>query len=371
MEWKDRAEYDLVQSVRQAMTAKDYNKALVSLDQWTKNYPNTDFGLDRQKFYFVAYQELAQYDKAMQAANETLKIDPNDFRMLFGMCTLLSKIKNPSPETLSSIERAAQTLATAGLDAMRPPEVPEADWNNADPSIKVEAHQDLGLIAQLRKDNKTAERHFKSALQINPNATQVHVYLGSAILAQQNPAAQSEALFHFARAASYDGAGALSPEGRKYYLQYLTKAYLSYHGSQEGLQQLLATAKTNAAPPPDFKILTKDEVEDEKQKEILLSNPELALWMKIKEGLTGPDSDTFWESMKGTLVAGLSGSLISQTPTRNPKELALGISDPKTHEARLQIIDEAGKPHDPARSSRARHQAHLRRHRQVLHQRTV
>ena len=45
-------------------------------------------------------------------------------------------------------------------------------------------------------------------------------------------------VFSFARAAVYEGPGALPPEGRKQVDEYLTKVYTKYAGSEEGLAEI-------------------------------------------------------------------------------------------------------------------------------------
>ena len=97
------------------------------------------------------------------------------------------------------------------------------------------------------------------------------------------------ALYHFARAASYDGPGALPAEGRKQVDDYLTKAYTGFHGDTSGLAELKAKAKGAAVPPADFKIKSVREISIEKaqaEEEFNKNNPMLALWKNMKTGLT-------------------------------------------------------------------------------------
>lgn len=342
-EWKDRGEYDLYEAANKALTAKppDFNKALTALDQWNTKYVKTDYGLERQQLYYTAYEGLGQLDKAIQAGTEALAVDPKDIRTLYGMTSLVPKLKNPTPEMLSACEKAAQTLVS-NLDSLKPANVTPEDWKKAEADFQVSAYTSLGLIAQQRKDYEAAEKNFKEALKIKPENGPVAYSLATVILAQKKPETQAEALFYFARATAYDGPGALAPAGRKDLQSYLTKAYTTFHGSAEGLPQLLTLAKANPTPPADFKILTGPEVAAIKDKQLQQDNPQLALWLKIKELLSGADGDQqFEQNVKGTAVPELSGSLISQKPEKGPaKELVLGISgDQKTPEVTLKLIE--------------------------------
>lgn len=343
-EWKDRAEYDLYEVAGKALAAKppDAAKALAALDQWKSKYPTTAYDLERQQLYFSAYEAQGQFDKAIEAGNEALRIDPKDLRTLYGMTALIPRLKNPTPDMLNSAGKAAKTLA-GDLASLKPANVSAEDWKKAEGNIQVLAHTSLGLIAQQRKDNEGAEKEFKEVLKLNSNNGQAAYYLGTVILAQKKPDTQAEALFYFARAAAYDGPGALTPEGRKDVQNYLTKAYVTFHGGKEGLDQLLALAKTNPAPPAGFSIKTGAEIEAEKQQEFQKSNPQLALWLEIKNQLAGADGEKYFaEHMKDAAVPELKGRLISQKPARNPKELVLGISgDSKTPEVTLKLTEGA------------------------------
>ncbi len=99
----------------------------------------------------------------------------------------------------------------------------------------------------------------------------------------------------------------------------------------------MALAKANALPPADFHIdSTADlaRIEAEKQAAADAADPVAALWRKIKEGLSGPDAAAFAETLKGSGIPSVDGSmkfkgkLISQKGPLNPKELLINYRDP-------------------------------------------
>ncbi len=59
-------------------------------------------------------------------------------------------------------------------------------------------------------------------------------------IANKKPDDQPMALYHFARAAAYDGPNSLPADNRKAVQTYLSKAYTTYHGSADGMDMLLA-----------------------------------------------------------------------------------------------------------------------------------
>lgn len=330
--WKDRAEYDLYTSIT---TETNAQKKLDLLNQWTQKYPTTDFKSERATLYLTTYAALNRPKDAVASAKDLVALDPKDFTALYYMTLLTLQALDTSPGALDDSEKAANGLIGA-LDAQfaaakKPAAVSDADWAKARSDTEALAHTTLGWVAMQRKDNAKAEAEFTKSLQMNPAAGQVSYWLGTVILAEKDPAKQAAALYDFARAAAYDGAGALAPPGRQSVQQYLEKVYTSYHGSKDGLDALEATAKASPLPTADFKILSTEDIEKEniqKQNDLALKNPSLALWLNIRTALTGADGDNYFnQNMKGAQTPAFTGKLISASPETKPKTLVLAIAD--------------------------------------------
>jgi len=340
--WKDRAEYDLYTSIT---TEANAQKKLDLLTQWTQKYPTTDFKSERATLYLTTYAALNRPKDAIASAKDLVALDPKDFTGLYYMTYLTLQALDNSPGALDDSEKAANGLIGALNDkfaaANKPATASDADWTKARNETEALAHTTLGWVALQRKDNAKAEDEFTKSLQLNPGAGQVSYWLGTAILAEKDPAKQAAALYDFARAAAYDGPGALAPEGRQSVQQYLEKVYASYHGSKDGLDVLEATAKTAALPPPDFKILSTEDIEKaniEKQNDIIKNNPSLGLWLNIRTALTGADGEKYFtDNMKGAQTPAFTGKLISATPEIKPKTLVLAIADGKTPDCTVTL----------------------------------
>jgi len=190
-------------------------------------------------------------DKLRETGGKLVARDPKNFSVLYTMAFMgrpAAGMKT-TPAMLDATEKAAMTLVR-DIRSLRPANLPDADWKKTATAAGAEAHITLGAIAQQRKDYERGEFEFKEAQKLNPKTGQVPYFLGTVLLAQKRPELYEEALFYFARAAVYDGSGALQPRGRQEVLAYLTKIYTTYHGGQAGLDQLLAFAKTHATPRP-------------------------------------------------------------------------------------------------------------------------
>lgn len=348
-QWKDRAEYDLYDSI-----VKDNAPAgrLTKLDQWTKQYSTSDYAATRRLLYLNTYQRLNRPADGFAAAKQILNDDPNNLRALSAEVYDVFQLKPPSEDDLTTGQQAATKLLSDidtlfGLDK-KPQGVSDADWNVHKHQMQVLAQNALGWIAMQRKDWTKAEAEFRKSLQFEPSAGQVSSWLGTVILAQKDPNKQVPALYEFARAISVDGAGALDTGARKQLRDYLEKAYTQYHGSNEGLDQLIAAAKSSALPPPDFRVKSTVDIAKEKEAQeeaFAKANPMMALWKDIKAALTAPDGQQYFDQkMKDALLPGgvkditrFKGRLISMTPAARPKELVLAIENPNVGDVRLKL----------------------------------
>jgi hypothetical protein len=125
----------------------------------------------------------------------------------------------------------------------------------------------MGWTAMVKKDNAGAKENFTKTLQANPAAGEVSYWMGLTVVGEKNPETYPVGLYHIARAAAYDGPGALAPAGRQQVNDYLVKAYKGFHGDESGLDQLKAQAKASALPPADFKIASVKELAEAKLKQ--------------------------------------------------------------------------------------------------------
>ena len=90
-----------------------------------------------------------------------------------------------------------------------------------------------------QKKGDVAQQEFGKSLTIDPNQGEVDYWMGNILRAEKTPEKISQALFYYARAATYDGPGSLAPQGRAQIDDYLRKAYNSYHGQDDaGLNEL-------------------------------------------------------------------------------------------------------------------------------------
>jgi tetratricopeptide (TPR) repeat protein len=349
---KDRAEYDLYESI-----SKEQNptKRLESLNTWKEKYAETDYKKERLLFYLTTYVQLNQPAKVIETAKQILAMDPKDFTSLYYISLLTPTLPDTSAGALDTGEKAAQGML-GNLDATfakekKPEKTSDADWTKARTDMEVVAHKTLGWVAMQRKQPDVAQQEFKKVLELAPGSGEVAYWLAQTIQSQKKVELMPIALFYYARAVAYDGPGALTPEGRKQIDDYLTRAYKGYHGDTTGLPELKATAKTTPIAPAGFTIPSVTDIAKEKlakEEEFKKSNPQLALWMNVKNELAGANGAQYFESsVKDSGLPKLRGKLVSQSPAVKPKELVLAMSDDTTPEVTLKLSAPMAGKADP------------------------
>jgi hypothetical protein len=346
--WKDRAEYDLYAEI----TKPDATPAarLQNLEKWKSQYAQSEYADVRLKIYLVTYQQMNNHRAAFDMAIEILKADPNDLTSLteivgYGL-TLLPQQANAqlsaqNKADLDTIEKTARyiegNLGTIYAADKKPQGTTDDQWNNAKPTMQKFAQFTIARGETLAKDPK-AEADLTDTVKLDPTNSQAAYMLAGNLLAQQkdHPEKMPEALFEYARAATYDGPGAMDAATRKQIDAFLTKAYTTYHGSAQGLDQLKAQAKASALPPDGLAIKSTVDIAKEAEEKRLAAaqaNPMLAFWGEIKESLTGDGSAAYWDAMKDAGLPGghdgvmkFKGKLVSTSPATKPKELTLAIA---------------------------------------------
>jgi len=340
-EWKDRAEYDLFDSIQ-----KDTNPQtrLDKLNQWKDKYPKTDFAKQRSQLFLTTYAQANQPAKAVDAAKDVLADDPSDFTGLYYTMLETPQVPSPTPDQLDAGTKAANALLNGGLDAQfaaakKPATVTDAQWAQARRDVEEAAHKSLAWVDIQQKHDDQADGEYAKAITVNPgDMSLVYGTVAKRMLTEKKYA---EAIFYYVRAAEYDGPGALDAGTRQTVLNYAKKIYGQYHGGPDGFDDLATKAKTAAVMPADLKIVSAIDIAKEneaKAAELAKSNPGLAIWLNVKSSLTGPDGATYFnDQMKGTLVQGLSGKVVSLEPAIRPKTVILSVEDGTTPDATLQF----------------------------------
>ena len=233
--------------------------------------------------------------------------------------------------------KAAQLLR----DYDRPlPGVAADKWAEARKDMRAKAEAALlyvqilpGIQAMAKQppDCSAAEAVYRKALTDNPDKAALSYELGRTLNceAKTDPQKQSAAIYEFLRAATIDPTLGDARNDQKKIRAFADNAYLKFHGSDEGLEQLRQQVRQAPLPPADFRIETAADIEEAKRAQFEKDHPQLALWMKIRGVLSADDGAQYFESqMKDAAVPQLTGVLLEAKPGCHPKELLVAVPLP-------------------------------------------
>ncbi len=200
----------------------------------------------------------------------------------------------------------------------------------------------IQAMAKHPPDCPAAESTYEKALAVYPDRAALSYELGRALNCQSKIPA---ALYEFERAAVLDatlGNPAIDPKKIR---SFADNAYIKFHGSDEGLDQLKEQVRQSALPTDGFDILSAEEVAIKIQREFDKAHPEIAMWRTIRASLSAPDGAQFFaDQLKGATVPQLKGTVVEAKPACRSRELLIAVEGNKP-EIRLKIDKPlTGKP---------------------------
>lgn len=353
---KDTAEYDLFNSVVKDIQGNNTAKAVSDLDTWVQKYPDSDYKEDRPYYYMQAYskanppqpEKVLQYGQQLMDKGLTKTFTDAEgptiiLNTLYLVTSTVAAMPNATTDQLALGDKAAHQLLdylpTFFAAEKKPAGTTDAAWTQARGQLETAAKKSLlamaltpgnQLMAKKPQDCPGAEVAYKKGLMVYPDSAMLAYQLALSLRCQQkdHPEKIPQAVYEFERAAVIDptlGGGA----NAKQIQDFADSAYNTVHGSSEGLDQLKTQVKSSPLPPDGFTIKTATQIAQEKEQQFEQSNPQLALWMKIKGQLADTNGDQYFtDQLKGAGVPQLRGTLVGAMPECRPKELMVAVPLP-------------------------------------------
>lgn len=330
---KDQVEYDLFTA---ATKETDPNKKIQHLTTWKEKYPDSDFKNDRLVLMIQTYQALRQGDKMWETTQELLRNEPKNLTALYYLTILTPSLNNTAPDRLEAGEKAANGLI-AILPEAKPANVAPDVWAAEAKKMEILARKTLAWVATARKNWPLVEQELTALLKMNPSSGQVSYQLGTAMVQQKDVKKQIPAMYHFARAAYYEGEEALAPDVKKQVQAYFEKVYTKFTGGVDGMKEIIEMTKKSPFPPEGFTIESEQEKIAREQEKMKAEDPQKYLWVQVKKELIGDNGAAYFESIKGSALPKLKGRVVSSAPAARPKEVTVAISTADTPEIKLRI----------------------------------
>lgn len=317
-EIKDPAEYNAYVA---AIQQTDTNGKISSLEAFLVQYPNSVMKTTALELLMNTYLQANNQPKVFDTAKRLLSVDSCNLRAL-ALLTYLDRQnvaagQNPQ-QNLSDLTQ----YSTKGLDCLKnapkPAGMSDDDYNKLKKQVVTIFNGGAGFAALQNKDYQHAQVYMRAAVEADPNDLQnVYGLAMSYLLA--SPPDSLNGLFFIARAAG------LAPAGPSHdqIASYGQKTYKNYHGSDDGWNDVLATAKTNTLPPANFAITKYIPPTPAQQAHDIVNGKtaeqikqlSLGEWELVLSAGDAADQEKVWSVIKGVSLQ-MEGLVIAPTPTQ-------------------------------------------------------
>ena len=310
-EIKDPAEYNAYVN---AIQQQDPNAKAQALEAFIQTYPNSVMKVDAAEQLMAAYQQGGNAQKMIDAANRILQMDPNNVRALailtytYRATTTAQNLQQNLPLISKYAAQGEQALPSMP----RPDGMNDADFTKMHNELGAIFEGGLGFVALQNKDYAAAGKDFRMAVseEGQPNIADIYPLAQADLEAKpMNP----EGFWFIIKAANL-----AQGDGKQQILEYGRKKYIRYHGSEQGWQELVTDATSNASvmppagftvaaapPPPSPAEQAADLVKSKDPKKM-----SFAEWQLVLSSGNQAAADTVWTAIKDKAVK-LGANVIS------------------------------------------------------------
>jgi tetratricopeptide (TPR) repeat protein len=182
---KSKGEADAVNALMQAANAHNPDGTIKAADDLVTKYADTAFKEVALYLEAASYQQKRDNEKAQIYAERVLDINPKNYQaeLLVGEVLAMTTRENDldKEEKLTRADKLLKdAIANVQIAAKPNPQITDAQWDEGKKQIASQSHNDLGLVALTRKKYDVAVSEFRTAQEMDPQAT-YQVRLASAL----------------------------------------------------------------------------------------------------------------------------------------------------------------------------------------------
>lgn len=323
-----QAEYNAYNS---AITQTTPQAKAPALESYLTTYPQSAVKADVLQQLMLAYSQMNDATKTLDAADRLLQVDPANIRALtfevYFRKTGADQQTDPAAKQ-AALDKAAD-YAQKGLTATKPKDMSDADFKTVQDSANPIFYSAIATAALNKKDSATAIDNFKKELAAVPvdqttkpgPLLQDTYFLGLAYL-QSTPPDYVNCTFYVTRFTAF------APEPYKSQMvPTATYCYKKYHGNADGYDAVTTAAQANLNPPSGFTITPAPKASDIAHQTVT-STPDLGtLALSDKEFIlqngTPEDAEKVFATVKGKDVKIPDATIIAATAS----SLQVAVSD--------------------------------------------
>ena len=273
-------------------------------------YPQSAVKADVLQQLMIAYSQIPAADKAIDAADRLLQVDPNNLRAITFEVILRKQAADAltDPAAKQAGLDASASFAQKGLAATKPKDMKDEDFNALKASVTPNFYSAIATAALSKKDTATAITNYKLELAAvpvdqttKPGALLQDTYELGIAYYQSTPPDYVNCTWYTSRASAF------APDPYKTeFLKVANYCYKKYHGKADGYDAVTTAVQTNLNPPADFKIAPAPSPADIVA-QVIASTPDLAtLAVGDKEFILAngkpEDAAKVWDTIKGKSV---------------------------------------------------------------------
>ncbi len=305
---------------------------IADLNSFLQNYPNSDWATTA-RLLLMSAQARTNPRAALSTAQQILHSPDADAPSLATayatVAYLMPTIAQPNTPQFQLQLNQLQQSAQCGSAALAQLAVPQGESAALFQQQKQQSQYTFdraqGFVALQRKQYSAAIASLQQAASMNPKDALVFYWLGIA-QAETQPPHFNSAIWSLAHAT------ALAPQAAPF-SQYLDALYKSYHGSMDGLQQVVQQAQSSPTPPANFHIQSAQEIaqaqaNQQAAQEQAAANAQYQAQLKKIESLPITDAPFFemkrrlldpslsarsWRALRGQAL-GFQGVVVKSTP---------------------------------------------------------
>ena len=326
-EIKDPAEYNAYVG---AVQQQDAAAKISGLEAFLAQYPNSVMKEDALDLLMATYQQAGNQAKVVETANRLLAVNPDNTKAL----VLLAYLERSSQKWADAKQHAEH-----GLQALpkmpKPDGVSDADFTKQKSQLSALLNSVAGLSALQLKDYPEAQKYLRAAVEADPNNVE-NIYPLALAYLTASPSDDVNGLFFIARASNLIA----DPKGKADVIKFGHSKYRTYHGSDDGWNELLAQTATTALPPAGFTITkyvppTPQQQADEIAKTKKPEEMGFAEWELILSVGSPESQDKVWSVLKGKVLQLAQVRVIGSSATK--LQLAASVDDIDQKRADIEL----------------------------------